>query len=326
MKLSVVILNWNTRDLLRDCLAAIGRNSPGSSYEAIVVDNGSTDGSPAMVRAEFPRARLIETGSNLGFAGGNNVGLRAARGEYRLLLNSDAEVQPGALDRLTDYMDRHPRAGACGAQLVYPDGRLQPSGSTFITLRTLFFEQFLLDKAFPRSSLFAEHFLSDWHYRARRNLDALSGACLMMRTACLRKVGLLDANYFMYCEDVDWCLRAARAGWDRTFLPEARVLHHHGASSRSVRAEMVAIYNRSRCYYFRKFYGIETARQAQRLMIGGARFRRLLWSLKATRGGPESHAAIQAEGWKEIARKTAQIDLDALPPPGDGEGRLSEGW
>jgi GT2 family glycosyltransferase len=289
-------------------------NAALRTLEILVVDNASTDGSPDMVRSEFPQVRLIETGKNLGFAGGNNAGLRAAQGEYRLLLNSDTEVQPGALERLAECLDNDPTAGACGAQLVYPDGRLQPSGSSFITLRTLFFEQFFLDKAFPQSSLFAEHFLSEWHYRSQRNLEVLSGACLLMRRDCLDQIGLLDTNYFMYCEDVDWCLRAHQAGWKLVFAPEARALHHHGASSRSIRPEMVAIYNASRCYYFLKFFGREAAGQAKALMIGGAALRRALWSLLALRkGSSSSHAAEQARNWDAILKKTRAIHLESLP-------------
>jgi GT2 family glycosyltransferase len=283
----------------------------------IVVDNGSRDGSPEAVRVEFPAVRLIETGKNLGFAGGNNVGLRAATGEYRLLLNSDTEVTPGALDRLAKCLDRNPKAGACGPQLLYPDGRPQPSGSSFITLSNLLWEQLFLDKLFPASPIFAEHFLSEWHYRQRRKLDVISGACLMMRTACLEQIGLLDANYFMYCEDVDWCLRAERAGWDRIFVPEVRVLHHHGASSRAFRPAMVRIYNESRCYYFRKFGGREAALEAKRIMVAGARLRQTAWSaLSLVRKG----AAVQARDWKEIAERTAALDPDTLPEPGNMPG------
>jgi GT2 family glycosyltransferase len=176
-----------------------------------------------------------------------------------------------------------------------------------------------LDKLFPNSPLFGGHFLTDWHYRAGRKLEVLSGASLLLRTRCLEEVGLLDANYFMYCEDVDWCLRAERAGWDRRFVPEARILHHHGASSRAFRPEMVRIYNASRCYYFMKFFGPDTALDAKRVMVLGARLRQFAWSLLAVRG---TTAAKTARQWKEIAEKTAALDLESLPPPGSGEGKL----
>jgi GT2 family glycosyltransferase len=226
-------------------------------------------------------------------------------------------VSPGALDRLVECLDRNPKAGACGPQLVYPDGRPQPSGSSVITLSNLLWEQLLLDQLFPASPVFAEHFLSEWHYRRQRKLDVISGACLMVRTACLEQIGLLDANYFMYCEDVDWCRRAAAAGWDRVFVPEARVLHHHGASSRAFRPAMVRIYNESRCYYFRKFGGRDTASDAKRIMVAGARLRQATWSALSL---AKKSAAAQARDWKEIAERTSAIDLDALPELGIGVG------
>jgi hypothetical protein len=308
IKLSVIVLSYNTVDLLIACLRALERHPSRFPTEVLVVDNGSSDGSPEQVRKEFPAVRLIEAGANLGFAGGNNLGLQAAKGEYRFLLNSDTEVQPGALDALVECLDVHPKAGACGGQLIYPDGGLQPSGSSFITLRTVLWEQLMLDQLFPRSPVFGEHFLSEWHYRTVRRLEVLSGACLMMRAACLEEIGLLDESYFMYCEDVDWCLRAERAGWDRIFVPHARIVHHHGASSRSHRPEMVCIYNESRIVYFRKFFGGEAVRQAQRIMVFGARLRQIGWGILSLL---KPSAREHMKNWSMIAARTAALDVEA---------------
>lgn len=309
MALSVVIPSFNTRDLTLACLRSLAQAMVALDGEVLVVDNASTDGSADAVAGAFPSVRLIRRSTNGGFAAACNEGIRAAGGAAMLLLNSDTEVQAGCLETLLEYLSAHERTGAVGGRLINPNGCTQPSCSTFITLRTLLFEQLFLDRLFPRSRLFGGHFLTWWPYDAVRPVDVLSGACVAIRRDCLDAVGLLDEGYFMYCEDVDWCLRAARLGWERVFLPEARVLHHHGASSRRDRSAMIVTYNRSRCRYFRKFHGPAQARAARALCTAGAALRAIAWTA-AGAGSPAARS--KARQWRQVLRETASIPIGGL--------------
>lgn len=315
MDLSIIIVNYNTRVLLRQCLLSLqGRQThpilkrglPFSGLqEVIVVDNGSTDGSPEMVAEEFPQVHLISNPQNLGYARANNQGLLLAQGDYFLLLNSDTEVEAQALDFLVEFLRNKPEAGAVGGQLILPSGQTQPSCSTDITLLTVFFEQFLLDKAFPRSRLFGRHFYTWWNYQEPRSVEVLSGACLMIRRETLRQVGLLDEAYFMYCEDADWCRRARQKGWELWYEPQARVLHYHGASSEGHREAMIIEYNRSRLIYFQKLESLQQARWAKRMMLGGALLRLLVWAFQS----PFSpKARRQWRMWYQVFKASLKLD------------------
>lgn len=314
MDLSIIIVNYNTCDLLRRCLLSLqGRQTHSmlkqglpfcGLQEIIVIDNGSTDGSSEMVVEEFPQVHLIRNSQNLGYARANNQGLQLAQGDYLLLLNSDTEVEAQSLDFLVEFLRKKPEAGAVGGQLVLPSGQIQPSCSTDITLLTVFFEQFLLDKAFPRSRFFGRHFYTWWNYQEPRSVEVLSGACLMIRRETLRQVGLLDEAYFMYCEDADWCRRARQAGWELWYVPQARILHHHGASSEGNREAMIVEYNRSRLIYFRKFESLRQARWVKGMMLGGALLRLLIWSFQ---GLFSPKARQQQQMWYRVFKASLKL-------------------
>jgi GT2 family glycosyltransferase len=255
--LSIVIVNWNARDLLLDCLASIerevrARRDPGRiEVETLVVDNGSSDGSVPAVRQRFPWAEVIALPDNLGFAAGNNVGLRKSSGRHAVLLNSDTRVHRDALETCVRYLDAHPDVGAVGPQLLNPDGSKQNSIHNFPSLLTEVVPRGLLEVLLPR------RFPSKrYEHAAPVDVEAVLGACLFVRREVLEQVGPMPEDYFVFLEETDWCLRIRRAGWRVVHVPEAHVVHVLGASSKKKRpAETRIEYHRSLYHFFRKHRG-----------------------------------------------------------------------
>ena len=270
---SVIIVSYNTRELLRECIESIlcGQGN-GITVEVIVVDNASADGSAPMVAERFPQARLIANPDNRGFGAACNQGLEIARGRYALILNADIRAQQGALQRLVGFMDAHPDAAICGGQLRYPDGRVQPSCARELTLWWVFCEQSLLAKLFLRTRLFGGYWRTHWDFSATIETEQVMGACMMPR----RPFPRFDEDYFLYCEDTDLCYRVRQAGGKIYYVHDAVFVHHLGASGESQRAQMVIYYNRGKERYFRKFHGAWQARVCRWLNKGGALLRMLL--------------------------------------------------
>lgn len=255
LKLSVVIVNWNTRELLHACLASLHKALENPNFEVLVVDNASSDGSADMVESEFPRAKLIRLPENVGFSRGNNVALRQARGEFLLLLNSDTEVIGDALERMIAEMERNPQVGALGAQLLNPDKTVQLSCRKFPSYRTaLFHRKSILTRLFPRNKYSSQYLMTGTGHGATMEVDWVIGACLMTRRTVIDQVGLLDEEFFMYAEDVDWCYRMRRAGWKVVYLPEAKVMHHYEKSASKVPYRMNIERHRSMWRFYQKHY------------------------------------------------------------------------
>ena len=265
--LSVVILSWNVRDLLRQCLESILNSQSSSAGEAgeatlagpltteiIVVDNASTYGSADMVRAEFPGVRIIVNAVNRGYAGGNNDGIAAASGRHVLILNPDTLVLGNALPAMVAYADAHSQVGALGPQLLNPDGSVQSSRRRFPTLATALFESTWLQSLAPRGVL-SHYYLLDRSDNATQEVDWLVGACLLVRREVIQQVGGLDERFFMYSEELDWCRRIRQAGWQIVYLPSARVVHYIGKSSDQVVAQRHIYFQSSKVRYFRKHHG-----------------------------------------------------------------------
>jgi len=252
--LTVCIVSWNTRADLAQALAFVFACEAEAAFEVIVVDNASTDGSAEMVRREFPGAQLIVNRFNRGFAAGNNQALRRARGRYRLLLNSDTVVHPGAFAEVVRFMDAHPDAAAAGLRILNPDRTLQLSCRRFPRLTTGLFRKVPLGRLIPDNRWNREYLMSDWPHDTVREVDWVSGAAMCMRAQALAQVGLLDEGYYMYCEDVDWCYRARQAGWRIYYLPQAVVTHAIGRSSDQRPLRMVAEFHRSMGRYYWKHY------------------------------------------------------------------------
>ena len=272
-EVSVIIVSYNTRELLRECIESIlCEQGDGLAVEVIVVDNASADGSAAMVAERFPQVRLIANPDNRGFGAACNQGLEIARGRYALILNADIRAQQGALQRLVGFVDAHPDAAICGGQLRYPDGRIQPSCARELTLWWVFCEQSLLAKLFPRTRMFGGYWRTHWDFRATIETEQVMGACMMLR----RPLPRFDEDYFLYCEDTDLCYRVRQAGGKIYYVHDAVFVHHLGASGESQRAQMVIYYNRGKERYFRKFHGAWQARVCRWLNKGGALLRMLL--------------------------------------------------
>lgn len=266
--LSVIVVSANTRDLLLDALRSVRETAGEMDVELIVVDNASTDGSAEHVRREFPAATVIENPTNRGFGAANNAGLASATAPFALLLNSDTIMQPGTLARMVSFMRETPGAGFVGCQLVGADGSSQPSASDLPRLWMQIASWASLRRALPpplAAALGRRRFgrrLTGGYFTPMADSDRprrvgfLSGACLLVRRETWEDIGVLDERIFLYLEDVDWCRRAADAGWDLYFLPDVSVVHFGGSSfsvlsgGRSYHAS--ADRCRSLFYYFRK--------------------------------------------------------------------------
>jgi GT2 family glycosyltransferase len=314
--LSVIIVNWNTREHLRACLRSIFTYPPREPFEVWVVDNASSDGSVQMLREQFPQVHLIANERNLGYGKANNQALRQAQGEFALILNSDIEVMPDALQTLIDFMRQHPEAHAAGGQLILPDGSIQTSCSERLTLWAVFCEQSLLAKAFPRTRLFGGYTLSWWSYDGVREVEQVVGACLMLRRQHDGSFPLFDERYFMYAEDTELCHRIRRAGGRIYYIPQAKFKHHLGASSEqeSVRTEMVKAYNRSRILFFREVYGAWSVSVYRLLIAMGALLRMVLWILAWLIGKPNRyHAARHVIMFWEVFLDALGLSRGILP-------------
>ncbi len=262
MDLSIIIVNWNIRDLLAQCLASVYAHPPDGEFEIFVVDNASTDGSAQMVRKRFPQVRLIENTKNVGFARANNQAIQQSAGCYVLLLNPDTEVHPGALEKLVRFMEAYPQAGAAGARLLNPDGTLQPSCHPAPTLSRELWRLFHLDALWT----YACYPMAGWDLDTPREVDMIQGACLLLRREALDQVGLLDEDYFIYSEEVDLCHRLRQRGWKVYWVPQAQVIHYGGQSTQQVAADMFLRLYQGKVLYFRKHHG-RLAVQAYKLIL-----------------------------------------------------------
>lgn len=263
--LGIVILNWNTQDLLRRCLETVLASEGDFSYSVIVVDNASSDGSAEMVRAEFPQVTLIANDENVGYPRGNNIGLRELGYDeggrvdddaprYALLLNPDTEVPPDALYQMMCYMDAHPTMGVAGPKLVLPDGTLDLAcRRSFPTPLVAFYHFSGLAKRFPDSPRFARYNMTFVDPDTEVAVDSVVGAYMQVRREAVAQVGLLDETFFMYGEDLDWAYRIKTAGWTVFYNPAVTVKHVKRAASRkSSRASME--FYRAMLIFYRKHY------------------------------------------------------------------------
>ncbi len=256
MDISVVIVSWNTKLYLEQCLESLAAAPPRRSMEIIVVDNASIDGSPEMIEARFPGIKLIRSGENLGFAKANNLAIRQCQGRYISLVNPDVKVLPGCLDALADFLDQNPTVGNVGPRILNPDRTLQSSCRQYPTLWNNFCSAAGLATAFKKSRVFAgEHMLFFPHDRTAP-VDVLVGCFWMLRREALEAAGLLDEGFFVYGEDVDWCRRCRKAGWQVVFFPGAEAIHARGGASAADPVTSAVVQQRSILYYWSKHHGV----------------------------------------------------------------------
>ena len=253
--LSIVIISWNTKKYLEECLSSL-RTVDGNLFgKIIVVDNASTDGSPEVIRTQFPEVVLIETGANLGFSGGNNIGLKEATGKYICLINSDVNVPPDCLPKMFSYMEQNPTIGLMGPGMLQTDGCVHRSGMRFPTLWSVFLRALFLDSLLKGFRVFGGFLMKDFRFDRTTDIDVLNGWFWMARREALNQVGPLDDRFFMYGEDLDWCKRFHSAGWRVVFYPEAKALHYLGASSANAPSRFLVEKQRANLQYWKKYHG-----------------------------------------------------------------------
>lgn len=318
---SVIVVSWNTRDLLRQCLQSIVDEPgiqivpPGESKahgsrltaEIIVVDNASDDGSPAVVRDEFPQARLIVNGGNAGFAAANNQAIAQARGRILLLLNPDAYLLPGALTGLAEFLNRRPEAAVAGPNVLNPDGSWQAAAFRFPTLWDLFCEAVFLSVLWPRSRWLARKELGGFQRDHVREVDWVQGCAMAIRREAWDAVGPFDEGYWMYVEELDWCRRVRGLGYRIFFTPDAQVVHYGKRATARNRSGILPLGFRSHFRYFRKFDGPQTelAVRAITLLQMGLRAAISAALIPASRGADRAR-------WQENWRAYTAVMREAL--------------
>lgn len=298
-ELSVCIVSWNTRELLRDCLSSLAADPASVDWEIIVVDNASTDGSPDMVVEEFPEVALIASARNLGFSGGSNAGLERATGRCLVILNPDTRVEVGALAGLAQYLDAHPSVGAVGPQLIRGDGSLELSCGRTPSLGSEIVHKLLLHRVFPFFRF------GRWNHESTRLVGWVTGACLMVRREAADQVGFLDARMFMCFEDLDWCMRLHRAGWEIAYYPAHRVIHLGGQSIQQNREEMLVVSQQSLFFLFQKHSGPLQLMALRALTVVEMLLRSLVWSgLRLAVPGRRCEARQRLAAYRRILYRT----------------------
>lgn len=261
MDLSIIIVNWNTKDFLLDCLESLFRHPPSREFEVIIIDNASTDGSVLLVQQKFPQVKLILNQSNKGFATANNQGLKIMKGNFALLLNPDTIVIEESIDKMIKFMETNERIGILGCKIKNPDGSLQAS-------------------AFPHPTMFNElisglrsnlHYLGKFiSYLSNRStswgdrptpVGWVSGACLMIRKKTIEEIGYMDEKIFLFGEDLDWCLRARKGGWEVFYLPQPFILHFGGQSTKK------NLTGKIYSFYYKRFYLTKKYRSGISLLL-----------------------------------------------------------
>jgi GT2 family glycosyltransferase len=260
---SVVIVTYNALPWLEQALESV------AGHETVVVDNGSADGTVAFVRERFPEVQVVEQ-ENRGLAAGWNVGIRATRGAYVLILNADAWAVGDAVERLAAFADTHPRAAIVGPRLRYPDGRLQPSVRGFPTTWRLATEYLFLRKLAPRSRALNAFYASGFDHATERDAEFVMGACMLARREAIDEVGLLDEDFFLFSEETDWCYRFRQAGWDVLFTPTAEFVHVSGAvhGGRMFKENV-----RGHLRFLAKHRGLRAAERARYVLAAGCLLR-----------------------------------------------------
>jgi GT2 family glycosyltransferase len=255
MNVSIIVVNWNTKALLRDCLNSVYEQIRDVDYEIIVVDNASTDGSKEMIRSDFPKVFLIENTENRGFAAANNQGMVVAKGKYVLLLNSDTIVLDNCIANIISFADTHPCAGVIGCRVLNSDRTLQPTCFMFPSILNLLLSSSYLYKIFPKNRFFGRERMTWWNANDVREVDIVKGCFMLVRREAIEKVGGLDEDFFMYAEETDWCYRFKKCGWKVMFAPVGEIIHYGGQSTTQIPVAMIVQLRLSILKFIKKHYG-----------------------------------------------------------------------
>ena len=275
-ELSVIIVNWNTADMLKGCLQSLISATNGLNHEIIVVDNGSTDGSTDVCDRFSPKIKLIKNKKNVGFGRANNQGISASKAKLVLLLNSDTIVLPGNIIKMINVLSDDQSIGVVGCRLILPNGEYQPSSMYFPTLKRIFVERLLLYKVFKN---LPQTPVEPPLLKKREECDWVFGACMLIRKRVFESVGMFDPDFFMYGEEMDLCYRIRNKGWRIVFEPEAEILHLDGGSwkEKAYSATYLKV-NGILCFY-KKYMPFMTYIIAHLLCLSGAIIRLLVWSI-----------------------------------------------
>jgi GT2 family glycosyltransferase len=254
---AIIIVNWNTCDILRNCLKSIYEQTREITFEVIVVDNASNDTSADMVKSEFPQAILISNSDNHGFAAANNQGMAIAKGRYVLLLNPDTIILDGAIQKTMDYAEKHSEAAVVGCQIWLNKNEIQRTCFAFPSVSGLLMQKMGLRCLFPRSHAFGWIDYGWWDRETQMDVDVVSGMFMLVRREAINQVGLMDEAYFVYAEETDWCWRFWKAGWHCVFTPIARIIHRDGGSksTEQVSVKMYVQQQKSLLIFYRKQRG-----------------------------------------------------------------------
>lgn len=254
MDVSIIIVNWNTKKLLKDCLRSIYEQTHNIGFEVIVVDNCSSDGSTEMVRAEFPKVILMGNKENRGFAAANNQAIAITRGRYILLLNSDTVILDKAIEKTVSFADAHPEAAASGCRVLNPDSSVQTTCFMFPSILNMLLSSTYLYKLFPGSKFFGREQMTWWDRNDVREVDVVTGCFILVRREAIEQVGILDERFFMYGEETDWCYRMKKNGWKIMFTPVGQIIHFGGQSASKTPVSMTIQLKLSILKFIKKHY------------------------------------------------------------------------
>jgi N-acetylglucosaminyl-diphospho-decaprenol L-rhamnosyltransferase len=300
---SVIIVNWNTEALLRECLDSVYADLPSFALEVIVIDNGSEDGSVGMVRTHFPQVQIILNQSNEGFARPNNVGMNASTGNYIFLLNSDTVVRSGAIAGLKFFLDKHPQVGACGPMLLNPDGTVQRSVKGVPSLWTHACDMLFLDRLFPHTHFFGGGEMAYFSYEQTQEVDHLMAAALLVRRDVVRQIGMFDERFSIYYNDMDLCCRIKHAGWKLMYVHTAQIVHHHGKTIARLNKDFG--YHREMrnniMLFYQKHYGRWSVVVYKLLLFIGFMLRSTGWGVARLVRPTERTVLMSRFSWKTLA-------------------------
>lgn len=280
MDVSVVIINWNTRDILRNCLISIFANTKNVEFEVIVIDNASSDGSVDMLKSEFPQVVSIENSVNRGYAVAVNQGIAVAKGRYVLALNSDIIICDNAIEKTIRYADKHLEAAVIGCQVWEDSDTIQTTCFRFPNAINLFLLMFGLAKIFKYNRVLGRERMLWWNRKSERQVDVISGSFMLVRQEAIEQVGGMDEDYFLYYEETDWCYRFKQAGWEMRFWPGAKIIHDHGGrnSSKQEAVKMYVQMQKSCFIFFKKQRNLVSCISARLIMSLSLALRLCFWS------------------------------------------------
>lgn len=320
MDVSVVVVAWNVRQLLYDCLKSVFDQTKGISFEVIYVDNASKDGSVEMVRKEFPEVRIIENEKNEGFIRANNQAIPLSQARYVLLLNSDTVVLDNAIAKTVAFADSHPEAAVVGCKVLNSDRTLQRDCFMYPSLLNMLLSALYINKIFPQNKFFGRERMTWWDYNDVREVQTICGCFALVRAEAIKQVGLMDEAYYVYGDDIDWCYRFEKSGWQNLFTPEAEIIHHKGQTTKQMPKEFRLQLHGSELVFFR-LHRSKLVFQLARAVMAFSLFLRIpYWILKALIKKNERENAMRTAGtyltggfyclfdWKRLLINTDALD------------------